>query len=184
MKRNLTRRIAAASVFGLALSGAAIVALPGVATATSPTCTVKTDDHWPARVQGQPAGINPKTSAATYMWHDSSGWHVRVTHHTTNLKSFSGQLTTTGTFGKASPVHLEKADSFTVSPDRHSLSFLFKNHGYIDGVNFTTRCAPSIKFAFQSDGKATPKSRIVIGKNSVHPKHNPFTINRTSGAVS
>jgi hypothetical protein len=183
MKISRTRRVAAASVLSLALGATSMVALSSPAVAKSATCTVA-DDHWPARVQGQPAGINPKTSAATYMWHDRGGWHIRVTHHTTNLKSFSGQITTTGTFGTAKPVRLEKADSFAVSADRKSLTFLFKNHGYIDGVDFKTRCAPSLKFAFQSDGKPTPKSRIVIGKNSVHPRHNPFTINRKTGAVS
>ena len=184
MKITRTRRIAAASVIGLALGATSMAAAPGVAVATSATCTVQKDDHWPARVQGEPAGINPKTSAATYMWHDRDGWHVRVTHHKTNLRSFSGQITTTGKFGAAKPVRLEKADSFAVSPDRHSLTFLFKNHGYIDGVDFTTRCAPSLTFAFQSDGKTTPTARIVIGRNSVHPKHNPFTINRKTGSVS
>jgi|1186.fasta_scaffold72003_2 hypothetical protein len=185
MKSNRTRRIAAASVLSLALGATSLVVAPATSgAATPPACTVKNDDHWAPRVQGEPKGINPKTSAATYMWHDADGWHVRVTHHTTNLKSFSGQITTTGTFGRAKPVRLEKADSFAVSADRHSLTFLFKNHGYVDGVDFKTRCAPSVKFAFQSDGKATPRSRIVIGRNNVHPKHNPFTINRTSGAVS
>jgi hypothetical protein len=184
MRITRATRIAAASALGLALGVTGMVAMPGIALAKPAACTVKTDDHWPARVQGQPAGINPKTSAATYMWHDSDGWHVRVTHHTTNLKSFSGQITTSGTFGSAKPVRLEKADSFAVSADRHSLTFLFKNHGYIDGVDFRTRCAPSLTFAYQSDGKATPKARVVIGKHSVHPKHNPFTINRKSGAVS
>ena len=183
MRITRTRRIAAASVIGLALGATSMVVAPGVGGAVTPACTVK-DDHWPARVQGQPTGINPKTSAATYMWHDGSGWHVRVTHKKTNLKSFSGQITTPGTFGTAKPVRLEKADYSAVSADRHSMTFLFKNHGYIDGVDFRTRCAPSLTFAFQSDGKATPKSRIVIGRNSVHPRHNPFTINRKTGAVS
>jgi hypothetical protein len=184
MKSKTSRRIAAASIIGMALGAMAMVSAPVTSGAATSACTVKTDDHWAPRVQGEPAGINPKTSAATYMWHDASGWHIRVTHHTTNLKSFSGQITTAGTFAKAKPVHLEKADSFVVSADGHSRSFMFKNHGYIDGVDFHTRCAPSVKFAFQSDGKATPKARIIIGKKSVHPKHNPFTINRTTGAVS
>ena len=65
---------------------------PSAAT-TKPACTVTTDDgHWPGFVQGRPAGINPKTTSATYMWHDGNGWHIRVTHRTTNLRSFSGQI--------------------------------------------------------------------------------------------
>jgi hypothetical protein len=166
---------------GVALGATSMMATTGVASAKSSaakSCVQKTDDSWPARVQGRPAGINPNTTAATYMWHDSNGWHIRVTHRTTNLRSFSGQLTTSGTFVGAKPVRLEKNDTFAVSADMHTLTFVFKNYGKIDGVNFFTHCAPAITFAFQSDGKTTPPSRIVIGKNNVHPKHNPFTIAR------
>lgn len=161
------------------------VSQAAVAKTAKPACTVTTDDgHWPGFVQGRPAGINPKTTSATYMWHDGNGWHVRVTHRTTNLKSFSGQITTTGTFSKAKPVRLEKNDTFSVSNDKKVITFVFKNYGYIDGVNFYTRCAPSITFAFQSDGKTQPARRIVIGRRSTRPHHNPFTISRVVPATT
>ena len=139
--------------------------------------------HYPPVVGDKPC-FPPGAQRRAWAAASVIGLALGATHKTTNLKSFNGQITTTGTFGAAKPVRLEKADSFAVSSDRHSLTFLFKNHGYIDGVDFRTRCAPSIKFAFQSDGKTTPTSRIVIGRHSVHPKHNPFTINRKTGAVS
>ena len=139
MELTRVRRIAAVGALGIALAATSVVATTGVAAAKSTaakTCAQKTDDRWPARVHGRPAGIDPNTTAATYMWHDSSGWHIRVTHRTTNLKSFSGQLTTTGTFVNAKPVRLEKNDTFVVSADKHTVTFLFKNYGKIDGVNF------------------------------------------------
>ena len=101
-----------------------------------------------------------------------------MTHRGDNRRTFSGQLTTQGEFVNATAVRLEKGDQFQVSADKHSMTFLFKNYGGIDGVNFHTHCAPSIQFAFQSDGKTTPPSHIVIGRNNHHPKHNPFTITR------
>ena len=61
-------------------------------------------------------------------------------------------------------VHLEKSDQFQVSTDKHTITFFFKNYGAIDGVDFATHCAPSIKFALQSDGHTSPTSKIVIGK--------------------
>ena len=73
---------------------------------------------------------------------------------------------------------------FQVSKDHHSVTFLFKNYGKIDGVNFHTHCAPSIKFAFQSDGKTTPPNHIVIGKHNAHPQNNPFTVNRHPAATT
>ena len=103
---------------------------------------------------------------------------MRVTHKTNNKRSFSGQITTGGKLIGVKPVRLEKDDRFTVSPDKHTVTFFFKNYGCIDGLNFRTGCAPSMSFGFQSDGKTSPASRIVIGKGSTHPASNPFVINR------
>jgi hypothetical protein len=165
---------------GLALAGTSVVAVSQAAVATAkPAChVVKDDGRWPTYVNGRPAGIDPHTTGATYLWHDSNGWHVRVTHKTNNRRSFSGQITTGGKLVGVKPVHLEKNDKFVVSPDKHSVSFFFKNRGYIDGLNFYTQCAPSLSFGFQSDGKTSPSSRIVIGKDATHPPSNPFVISR------
>ena len=179
MKIKRARQIATLGIVGLALTATPIIATTGPAAAkTSASCQQVTDDHWPQWVQGEPNGIDPHTTAATYMWHDGNGWQIRVTHRGDNRRTFSGQLSTKGDFVNASAVRLEKSDQFQVSADKHSLTFLFKNYGGIDGVNFHTHCAPSIQFAFQSDGKTTPPSHIVIGRNNHHPKHNPFTITR------
>jgi hypothetical protein len=179
MRSLKTRRLAAVGVIGLAFAGTAVVATSQAAVATAPKCTVVTDDgHWAPYANGKPAGIDPHTTGAIYMWHDRDGWHVRVTHKTNNKRTFSGQITTGGKLVGVKPQRLEKNDKFVVSPDKHSVSFLFKNYGYIDGLNFRTACAPSLSFGFQSDGKTSPASRIVIGKNATHPASNPFVINR------
>jgi|tagenome__1003787_1003787.scaffolds.fasta_scaffold20973101_2 hypothetical protein len=179
MRNKKTRRLAAVGVIGLSLAGTAVLAVSQAAVATAKTCTVVTDDgHWPAYVNGQPAGINPHTTAAIYMWHDRDGWHVRVTHKTHNKRSFGGQITTGGKLIGVKPVRLEKGDRFTVSPDKHTVTFFFKNYGWIDGLDFHTGCAPSLSFGFQSDGKTSPASRIVIGRHATHPASNPFVVNR------
>ena len=88
------------------------------------------------------------------------------------------QLTEQLTLAAPADWNVGKDPRYEVSPDRRSITFLFKNYGGIDGVDFRTRCAPSVKFAFQSDGKATRTSRIVIGRNNHHPRNNPFSIHR------
>ena len=99
MQITKTVRRVACGVTGLAIVASPVVATAGAAAAkTSSACTTVTDDRWPAWVQGRPARLNPRTTAATYMWHDSDGWHVRVTHHQTNRRTFSGQLVTQGKF--------------------------------------------------------------------------------------
>jgi hypothetical protein len=112
------------------------------------------------------------------MWHDSNGWHIRVTHHTDSLRTFSGQLITNGTFANVGAVKLEPADTLATSANHHTISFLFTNYGHIDGLNFVTHCATSIQFAFQSDGRTVPPAKIIIGYGKVHPADDPFTITR------
>jgi hypothetical protein len=179
------KRAVIAGAVGLALVGTTLIATSGAAVAKTSAraaskCSVVTDDHWPAVVQGRPSGINPFTTGATYMWHDGDGWHIRVTHHTNNMRSFSGQLSTSGTFANVKPVQLEKSDQFQVSSDGHSITFLFKNYGHIDGLNFHTRCAPSISLSFQSDGSESPPSKIVIGHTNAHPPTDPFVVSRVA----
>ena len=183
------RRIAAVGVIGgvlVATSLAAAGQAAGVKPATSSKAAscLQQDDRWPAWVQGRPAGIDPRTTAATYMWHDGGGWHIRVTHRTNNRRTFSGQLITSGGFTGVRPVHLEKSDTFQVSRDKHDITFLFKNYGAIDGLDFFTHCAPSIQFSFQSDGKTSPSSKVVIGRGASHPASDPFTISRSSTSTS
>ena len=176
------RRIAAVSVLGMTLvAGSLFAATASAVTTSSPktsSCSIPDDNHWPSYVQGRPKGIDPHTTSSIYMWHDSGGWHIRVTHRGSNLRSFSGQLTTGGAFVKAHPVGLEKSDVFQVSNDKHGITFLFKNYGSIDGVDFRTACAPSITFSFQSDGQTSPASKIVIGNDATHPAGNPFDVVR------
>ena len=181
-------RIATIGVVGVALLAGSVLTSTGVAVATSSTSPPSScptiggkDDPWPSWTQGRPQGIDPHTTAAIYMWHDT-GWHIRVTHRTTNKRTFAGQLTTAGTFTGVKPVQLEKSDTLTVSGDKHVVTFLFKNYGAIDGVDFYTHCAPAITFSYQSDGSTSPTDKIIIGRNRVNPPTDPFLVSRNSTA--
>jgi hypothetical protein len=183
MRNAKFKRLAAVSVAGFALVSGGIMAMTGAgiasaaATTPPPACATH-DDPWPPWTQGRPVGINPSTAAGVYMWHDVNGWHIRVTHHTDSLRTFSGQLITNGTFANLGAVKLEPGDTLAQSANKHTVSFLFTNYGHIDGLNFMTHCATSIQFAFQSDGNTVPSSRIVIGAGGAHPAGDPFTITR------
>ena len=181
MKTARLRRLAAVTATGLVLLGGSVAVATSVSAATSTVTNCNThDDPWPAWTQGQPANINPFTAAGVYMWHDVNGWHIRVTHHTDSLRTFSGQLITSGTFANVKAVQLEAGDAFAVSANHHTVSFLFTNYGHIDGLDFMTHCAPSITFAYQSDGVTVPPGRIAIGHAGAHPPTDPFTIARTT----
>jgi hypothetical protein len=130
-------------------------------------------DEFPEWAEGAP-GRSPGVS----VWHDDRGWHVRATHNSLRGRVFSGVIHTRGTVGDVTAVGLERNDHVKVSADKHTIAFRFHNYGRIDGLNFTTTCAPSVQFGFLSNGRKVPTAKIAIGSEGRHPAHNPFKITR------
>ena len=177
------RRSLLTVLFGAALLAAALVA-PAAASAATPTTaatdgvstTACTGGHWPARVQGAPA-VHAGSAAGDYVWHDATGWHLRVTHASTTTFLF------TGTIRANKPLHvhgykLETEDHFTVSADGLSVTYRFVNHGGLDGLDFTTECATRLSVGAKMNGALLGVRRIWVGKAGAHPLQNPFVILR------
>ncbi len=145
-------------------------------TSASTTCLPEGhDDAWPTWTEGSP-GRSPGVS----VWHDETGWHVRVTHNALHDRVFSGEIHTTGTLVGVSAVRLEKNDRLVAGSDGHRLAFRFNNHGAIDGFDFGTQCASYLEFGFATDGHVVSAKNIAIGAAGVHPAHDPFVIRRAA----
>jgi hypothetical protein len=147
-----------------------VAATDGVST------TACTGGAWPLSVQGMPA-LHAGSAAGDYLWHDTTGWHLRVTHASTVGFGFSG------TIRANRPLHvtgyrLESGDHFTVSADHLSVTYRFVNHGRLDGLNFTTACATRLAVGGRMNGSLLPVRRIWIGHAGRHPLQNPFVILR------
>jgi hypothetical protein len=149
-------------------------------TATpTPTCdALKDDSGWPVVADGRPAGLDGGDAAADYIWHDGTGWHLRVTHQSDRHQVWSGILTTKGTFSDVDAVKLEKNDYFKVGPDKHTIVFRFYNYGAIDGLDLRTHCAEGIHFALRADGAPVNPTDVIIGHAAHNPPQVPFTIRR------
>jgi hypothetical protein len=177
------KQIAAIGVVTAALVGAgATSARAATAGSTSsPSVTTSTclpaghDDVWPASTDGR-----PDRDPGVRIWHDTTGWHVRVTHDTVHDRVFSGAIHTTGTLVGVHAVRLEKNDYLIVGSGGHTLRFRFNNYGGTDGFDFGTHCAPYLAFGFRSDGHVVPTARISIGAAGQHPAQDPFLIRRTA----
>jgi hypothetical protein len=176
---NVKHLVAAGALVATTVVGSG---LPAVADdgASSPTTTATTclpdnhDDTWPLWADGKPA-LDP----GVRIWHDTKGWHVRVTHASLHERTFAGVIRTRGELVDVTPVRLEGDDRIKVSADMHTLGFRFHNYGRIDGFDFKTHCAPGLSFGFLSDGKVVPPRFISIGAAGRHPARDPFTIRRT-----
>ncbi len=179
--RRRSRRRLAPLVLGLAtLTGALVV--PATAWAATPTPTLSDGSTtcaggaWPRTVQGMPA-IHAGSAAGDYLWHDATGWHLRVTHPGASLVGFSGTIRANQKL-HVRGYHLETGDTFTVSADGLSVSYRFRNHGRLDGLDFTTECATRLGVSGRLNGVLLGVRRIWIGHYGVHPLQNPFVVAR------
>ena len=183
-RRPMGRRPAALLALAV-LSGAFL--LPATASAATTTAAATdgatataacTGGAWPAAAQGAPI-VHAGSAAGDYLWHDATGWHLRVTHVGTAAVVFSG------TIHANRPLHvvgyrLESGDHFTVSADHLTVTYRFVNHGRLDGLNFTTECATRLTVGGRMNGSLLPVRRIWIGHGGRHPLQDPFVILRTA----
>jgi hypothetical protein len=163
---------------GMLLAPATTLAASGSPSTTgSTTASACTDGHWPATVQGVPTLWHAGAAAGDYVWHDATGWHLRVTHRGTGRVVFSGRIVASAPM-TAAPARLEAGDAFVLSADRLTLTYRFVNHGAVDGLNFRTDCARRIAIGGAMDGSKLPVGRIWIGRANRHPLQNPFVVTR------
>jgi hypothetical protein len=131
----------------------------------------------PAVVIGDP-GTKAGAASGVRVWHDGNGWHLRATHPGTDAVAFSGVIRS-GQPITATGYRLEKGDSLALSADRRTLTFVLVNHGGLDGVDFTDRCAIHTTFTVRRAGQQVSPSSVFLGAHGGHPTSNPFQIERS-----
>ena len=156
---------------------AAGTAPPGSATpATAAACDRA---PWQPVVQGAPAGFDAGDRGGDYLWHDLTGFHLRVTHRNDGRQVYSGLITSSAPM-RIDPVRLERGDVLRLSPDHRSLVFAFADYGRIDGVNFHTDCAAALAVSRLHVGKCRRCRRTgcTSGRREAHPAAVPFVLHR------
>ena len=183
MKIRLTlaaAAIASAGMLSAVMAPGAFAATPtSAAPAMTPpaTPTVCMDGQWPASVQGKPTAFHAGAAGGDYIWHDSAGWHVRVTHTGDGRVVFTGRIVSSTPLVET-PVLLELNDSVTVSANREVITYRLVNYGGVDGFDFVTNCAQHVSFGGYWGGVRLPVTRIWTGAGNLHPLENPFVVTR------
>ena len=93
-------------VLGFTLLAAALI-VPTTAAAATATCD---EGRWPAAAQGAPVTYHAGARAGDYLWHNGTGWHLRVTHPGSRRVVFSGRIVSDQPL-TVSSVKLEAGDS-------------------------------------------------------------------------
>jgi hypothetical protein len=178
----MRRRKASIAATGIALAlGGFGFAAPAVAGASTPSAAAAACDRapWQAVVQGAPAGFGAGSPGGDYLWHDTHGFHLRVTHgRNHDRRIYSGVITSSAPM-RMDRVRLEKGDVAKLSANHRTLVFVFANHGYIDGVNFHTECAGALTVSrLHVGGRDLTAKGVYLGATKAHPAHVPFTVHR------
>jgi hypothetical protein len=138
---------------------------------------------WPAQVTGVP-NMNPGMPQGFYIGVDANGvFSLESTHNQSNPSvyyHFSGTVTTDGSFDDVSALKLEKGDTYSVSTDKHTLTFDFDNGGGVDGLSFLPTCGSTITFDLGIKDAPAATSRIHVGVPGTNPSSNPFTFTRNN----
>ena len=132
--------------------------------------------HLPAIVTGTPT-VKPGAVSGAGVWHDGAGWHLRVTHPGTAAVTFTGTIRS-GQPISAKGFQLEPGDTWKLSNGGRTLTFAFTNHGGLDGLDFTDKCAIVTSFNLQRGGHELSPVQVYLGARGGHPTSNPFTIQR------
>ncbi len=175
------RRMLPTGLLGLSLLMAGMLVPASALAVSTPTVAAATalcnDGHWPASVQGKPTLLHEGGPAGDYIWHDATGWHLRVTHATSARRVFTGRIVANAPM-TVTPVRTEAGDSIILSADNMTITYKFNNYGHIDGLDFRTDCAHRILFSGSVSRVKLPTNRIWIGHRNQHPLENPFVIVR------
>jgi hypothetical protein len=164
---SLARRVGVAAI--AAVTGIALIA--GAALA------------WTGHVEGKPVSFSAGGTDGYYVWHDDDGLHLRTTD-SAGVFAYSGTIRTNGTFVNVDPVRLEADDDVEVLDGGKTIRFQFKTAEGIDGINFEVSDGSTVRFSLRRDGARIDAGNIFLGEDSVHPKHDPFTIRRDGTEVA
>ena len=155
------------------------------ATTTAATSTAATTDDTtgcetgslPTVVRGAPAALRAGLPRGYWVWHDGAGWHLRVTHATTQQLVFSGTITASRPL-TATKVRDERHDVVALSTDHRTAAFRFTNYGAVDGLDLVAHCAGRVSFSLWVDGHRIATDRVRLGRTQAHPATNPFAVIR------
>jgi hypothetical protein len=153
-----------------------------VAAVAGATCDAGAWQTGGISVEGRPDRFDAGDRGATYLWHDSSGWHLRTTDQTDKAHVYSGRIAlSAGGFTGVQGVSLERGDRYQV--DGRNLYYRFVTYRGVDGLDFhLAGCSPAapeeLAFRLRYD-RALDANRVIVGDRGRHPKSDPFTVVRS-----
>ncbi len=166
----------------VALTAAAAPVASAKAPANEETAHGCATGHVPNSVQGQTSRAFRSTRVGdAFIWHNRNGWHFRVRHNNATKMTFTGTIKTNdGKPINARAYRLEAShgDTFSVSADKTTVTFLFNNFGGLDGLDMNMHCSGNVTFDLSVNAAPMNPDRIHLGRRRIEAFSNPLTIQR------
>ncbi len=146
--------------------------------ALTPTGAAQVIVVQPINPMGEPLQFFPGRPAMYAVWHNVTGWHLRVTT-AKQFRRFHGSIDVVdGTFSKVVTHVLEpvspKHDRWRWGPGGNNIAFDFRTDRGVDGIHFqVSKEAKFLRFNLNLDGQ-TALDRVFIGLKGTHPNADPF----------
>ena len=104
-----------------------------------------------------------------FIWHNRNGWHFRVRHNNRTKMTFTGTIKTNDgkpIDARAYRLEAKHGDTFSVSADKTTVTFLFNNFGALDGLDMNMHCSGSVTFDLSVNAAPMNPDRIHLGAPS------------------
>jgi len=131
---------------------------------------------WGPSYDGEPDALNPHHISGAFVWHDSSGFHLRTTT-TGDEHTFTGTIHTNGHFLGIDDRFFKNKDYYHYK-DQDTIEFQFTTDGRTVGIDFDVADGDFIAFEIYMDGNKISPLQIFVGHNGWHPGDYKFTLDR------
>jgi hypothetical protein len=129
-------------------------------------------------VRGAPTRIDPGALTGYLIWMDGETvavrWTARASHR------FTGEVTVDAPIAWVRGTNLERGD--IVRRADYGVSWDATASGGMDGFDFATRGATTLRLVFYIDGRLARRDQIFLGRGLQHPGGNPFALRLGGGA--
>jgi len=131
---------------------------------------------WGPSYEGEPDMLNPNHIIGAFVWHDTSGFHLRTTT-TGDKHTFTGTIHTNGHFLGVDDRFFRDKDYYHYI-DQDTIEVQFTTEGRTVGIDLDVADGDYMAFEINMDGNKISPMEIFIGHSGWHPGDYKFTLDR------
>ncbi|HBF39752.1 MAG TPA: hypothetical protein DDW50_20865 [Firmicutes bacterium] len=132
--------------------------------------------YWPTNMEGEPVGLLQQHLEGYFIWHDGSGFHLKVVAADGVQHIFTGVIDTDGRIENIMTKSSDSSDYSRLTSDRETLKFQLSGVGQVAAIDFNVFRGRSVKFELSMDGKKIDVNKIYFGPDGWHPNNAVFSV--------